>query len=79
VLLEEVPLDHKESFMARIIVTADSELHRPVPSSDEQVLLDERVTSIHLSDGHAAEQLIERLAWAVTDAEAAERRPLLTH
>jgi hypothetical protein len=79
VLLEEVPLDHKESFMARIIVTADSELHRPAPSSDEQVLLDERVTSIHLSDGHAAEQLIERLAWAVTDAEAAERRPLLTH
>jgi hypothetical protein len=43
------------------------------------VLLDERVTSIHLSDGHAAEQLVERLAWAVTDAEEAEgrRRPAL--
>jgi hypothetical protein len=40
--------------------------------------MDERVTSIHLADGHAAEQLVERLAWAVTDAEEAERgRPAL--
>ncbi len=60
--------------MARIIVTAESatELSRSSPASE--VLLDERVNSIHLSDGHAAEQLIERLAWAVTDAEEAERR-----
>ena len=66
--------------MARIIVTADpaSELRRSSQSSDGQVLLDERVNSIHLQDGHAAEQLIERLAWAVTDAEEAEgRRPAL--
>jgi hypothetical protein len=65
--------------MARIIVTADpaSEL-RPSQSSGGQVLLDERVNSIHLQDGHAAEQLIERLAWAVTDAEEAETgRPAL--
>jgi hypothetical protein len=40
------------------------------------VLLDERVDSLHLSDDHAAEQLIERLAWAVNDAEDAQRRPL---
>jgi hypothetical protein len=58
--------------MARIIVTADSEVRRSTPSGDGQVLLDERVTSIHLSDGHAAEQLIERVAWAVTDAEQVE-------
>jgi hypothetical protein len=62
--------------MARIIVTADpaSERRRPPQDGDLKVLLDERVNSIHLSDGHAAEQLIERLAWAVTDAEEAERR-----
>jgi hypothetical protein len=66
--------------MARIIVTADpaEELRRSSATKGAQVLLDERVASIHLSDGHAAEQLIERLAWAVTDAEEAERsRPAL--
>jgi hypothetical protein len=36
------------------------------------VLLDEHVHSVHLSTGHAAAQLIERLAWAVSDAEHAE-------
>jgi hypothetical protein len=61
--------------MARIIVTADSALGTPRPtrSAATPVLLDERVSSIHLCDEHAAEQLIERLAWAVTDAEDAER------
>ena len=56
--------------MARIIVTAD---RRSSSSQSTGVMLDERVNSIHLSDGHAAEQLIQRLAWAVTDAEEAER------
>jgi hypothetical protein len=37
------------------------------------ILLDERVDAVHLCDDHAAEQLIERLAWAVTDAEDAQR------
>jgi hypothetical protein len=62
--------------MARIIVTADpaSERRRSSQEDDLKILLDERVNSIHLSDGHAAEQLIERLAWAVTDAEDSERR-----
>jgi hypothetical protein len=58
--------------MARIIVTADSTAGRTRPQTEGGVLLDERVTSIHLADGHAAEQLIERLAWAVTDAEESE-------
>jgi len=64
--------------MARIIVTAEpaSEPRRSSHSGGATVLLDERVNSIHLSDGHAAEQLIERLAWAVTDAEETERRRL---
>jgi hypothetical protein len=54
--------------MARIIVTTDGS-ERP----DAPVLLDERVGPEHLSDDHAAAQLIERLGWAVNDAYAAER------
>jgi hypothetical protein len=60
--------------MPRIIVTTDpagrraGELDRDTP-----VLLDERVDSLHLSDDHAAGQLIERLAWAVNDAENTQR------
>jgi hypothetical protein len=56
--------------MPRIIVTADrvsSQLTDETP-----VLLDEQVHSVHLSTGHAAAQLIERLAWAISDAEDAE-------
>jgi hypothetical protein len=53
--------------MARIIVTAD-----PTNSPDAPVLLEETVSSVHLSTGHAAAQLVERLAWAITDAETAE-------
>jgi hypothetical protein len=61
--------------MARIIVTAETaRLPRPEETGGRRpsVLLDEQVSSIHLCDGHAAEQLIERLAWAVSDAEDAE-------
>jgi hypothetical protein len=61
--------------MARIIVTTDSTDGRrgPVLSGEAVILLDERVDAVHLCDDHAAEQLIERLAWAVTDAEDAQR------
>jgi hypothetical protein len=60
--------------MARIIVTADPVGDRDgwTPREQASVLLEERVDSIHLCDDHAAEQLIQRLAWAVTDAEEAE-------
>jgi hypothetical protein len=55
--------------MPRIIVTTDSSDGRRAPVQDgAAVLLDERVDPVHLSDDHAAEQLIERLAWAVNDA-----------
>jgi len=54
--------------MPRIIVTTDPSL----PRDDASVLLDEQVHSVHLNTGHAAAQLIERLAWAISDAEAAE-------
>lgn len=52
--------------MARIIVT--TEQSRP----DVPALLDERVCAAHLSDGHSAAQLIERLGWAIGDAESTE-------
>jgi hypothetical protein len=52
--------------MARIIVTADTR------GSDEQrILLDEGVCPAHMSDEHSASQLLERLGWAVTEAERA--------
>jgi hypothetical protein len=57
--------------MPRIIVTTDTS-QRPDNSA---VLLDESVYSVHLSTGHAASQLVERLAWAISDAEDAERHP----
>jgi hypothetical protein len=36
-------------------------------------LLEESVYAVHLSTGHAAMQLIERLGWALSDAEELER------
>jgi hypothetical protein len=54
--------------MPRIIVTTGLS---PAPD-DIAVLLDEEVHSVHLSTRHAAGQLLERLAWAISDAEAAE-------
>jgi hypothetical protein len=62
----------EEGAMPRIIVTTDPTSDR---SEEPPVLLDERVYSVHLSDGHAAEQLIQRLAWAVNDAEDTQREP----
>jgi hypothetical protein len=54
--------------MPRIIVTTD-----PSPlSADAPVWLDEHLHSVHLSTAHAAAQLIERLAWAISDAEDAD-------
>jgi hypothetical protein len=57
--------------MPRIIVTTDPSL----PASSTTVLLDETVQSVHLSSEHAAAQLVQRLAWAVGDAESAEGAP----
>jgi len=55
--------------MARIIVITDQS-ERP----DAGILLDERVCSVHLSDDHSAAQLVERLGWAIHDAEDADER-----
>ena len=52
--------------MARIIVTTEHQC-------GGHVLLDEHVCSEHLVAKHSATQLIERLLWAVRDAEDAQR------
>jgi hypothetical protein len=54
--------------MPRIIVTTDPS-HLP---ADMPVWLDEQVQSIHLSTDHAAAQFVERVAWAISDAEDAD-------
>jgi hypothetical protein len=61
--------------MARIIVTTGTVGGRSGSAllDKNPVLLDEQVNPEHLGDQHAAEQLIERLAWAVTDADDVER------
>jgi hypothetical protein len=52
--------------MTRIIVTAGTR-----GSVDQRILLDEEVRPEHMSDEHSASQLLERLGWAVIDAERA--------
>jgi len=53
--------------MPRLLVTTD-----PSTRAGTAVRLDEQVQAVHLSDDHSTAQLIERLGWAVGDAEAAE-------
>lgn len=56
--------------MAQILVVTD-------PSeADGEVVYSESVGSVHL-EGHAGAQLVERLRWAVRDAQVAEHRALL--
>jgi hypothetical protein len=54
--------------MARIIIETERR-------SDEepQIVMDEHVISVHLASDPGAAQFVERVAWAVQDAEAAER------
>jgi hypothetical protein len=56
----------KEVAVPRIIVTTDP------PDYDAPVTLDESVAVIHVSDEHASSQLMERLVWAIEDAERVE-------
>ncbi len=54
--------------MAKIIVTSDD-----IIDGSPAVLLEERVYPVHISTAHGAGQLLERLDWAVRDAEELER------
>jgi hypothetical protein len=56
--------------MPRIIVTTDQAERRA--ADRVPVLLDEHVISAHLSDDYGSTQLLERLGWAVRDAEELE-------
>jgi hypothetical protein len=53
--------------MPHILVTADK--------GEEAVMLRERVNVADFESEHFAAQLVERLGWAVGDADQAERRP----
>lgn len=57
--------------MPHIIVTAD----RTDERDEATVLLRERVNVTDFESDHFAGQLVERLGWAVGDADEAERRP----
>jgi hypothetical protein len=61
--------------MARIIVIAET--CRPL-DFDAPVLMDEEVKPRHLADEHTSHQIIERVAWAVLDAQELTRPHGLT-
>jgi hypothetical protein len=58
-----------------VIVTAEFDTDEPSAFNHDRrtFQLKERVTSSDVSDPHVAAQLIERIAWALADAEDAER------
>lgn len=57
----------KEVAVPRIIIETES------ASRDGQVLLTERVVPAQIESEHFCDQLIERVGWAILDAEDAER------
>jgi hypothetical protein len=57
----------RKTVMPRIIVMSESSTERK-----GAITLDERVASADMRSGHHAAQLIERVGWAVHDADDAE-------
>ena len=53
--------------MPRIIIVAEDADRR-----SQQVVMEERVVPAHLETDHSTSQLIERLGWAIVDAEDLE-------
>jgi hypothetical protein len=62
--------------VARVIVVAEHETDPPdTRDGDRRTFqLKERVTSCDMRDPHVAAQLIERIGWALADAEVVESR-----
>jgi hypothetical protein len=61
--------------MPQIIVTA-----KPADlQGEEAVMLRERVNATDFESQHFADQLVERIGWAVSDAADAERPPERTN
>jgi hypothetical protein len=54
--------------MPQILIVTDS------PRNDGEVVYRERVLSTDLESGHFSDQLIERVGWAVKDADVIEKR-----
>jgi hypothetical protein len=55
----------------RILITTER-----ADNPDVAVMLDERVATSDLASAHFAGQLIERLGWALADAESSEHAPV---
>ena len=56
--------------MPRMLVTTE-----PLDRSDREVVLDEHIATSDLDSDHFAAQLVERIGWALADAETVEQRP----
>jgi hypothetical protein len=59
--------------MPRILVTTEQ-----IDKPGLGVMLDEHIATSDLASNHFAAQLIERIGWALLDAEQSERRLLST-
>ena len=61
--------------MPSVIIVAETDTDEPSKFKHDRraFQLKERVTASDLSDPHVAAQLIERIGWALADAEDAER------
>lgn len=55
--------------MPRILVTTE-----PSDKPDTGVMLDEHISTSDLASKHFASQLLERIGWALRDAETTEHR-----
>ena len=56
--------------MPRILITTEAS-----GEPDVLVMLDERIASSDLTSEHFAGHLVQRIAWALADAETTERKP----
>ncbi len=54
--------------MARILITTE-----PGWAPSDNVVFDERIVTSDLDSGHFASRLIERIGWALADADDVER------
>jgi hypothetical protein len=68
--VEGNPIGRREP-MPQIIVTADRDA---ADRGEGAVMMRERVTVTDFESDHFAAQLVERLGWAVSDADEVERK-----
>jgi hypothetical protein len=74
IVMSESNIEMSESNAEREgAITLDEMMGEPSTQSEGAITLDERVTSDDLRSGHHSAQLIERVGWAVHDADDEER------